>query len=488
MNLIDQNLLRAGSYINGQWHTAEQSFDVVNPATGATIASVAEVNAEQLEYAIKSAQKAQSDWARRPAKERTNILMQWFDLIMSNQQDLARLMTLEQGKPLKESLGEISYAASYIEWFAEQAKRIYGDIIPEPSADRRLLSIQQPIGVVSAITPWNYPAGMITRKAAPALASGCSFIVKPSELTPLSALALAELAHRAGIPAGIFNVVTGIKAQLIGEQLTRHPKIRKFTFTGSTAVGKNLLQQCASTVKRTSLELGGNAPLIVFDDANIDVAVRGAINSKFRNAGQTCVCANRIMVQKGVYDKFIQLFTEQVKQIQVGDGLNKASDIGPLINSTAVNKVDTLVKSAISEGASLIVGGKVADTGNQFYEPTLLVDVAMDMRIAKEEIFGPVAAVLPFETEQQAVEMANDTPYGLAAYFFTSDISRIWRVSEALEYGIVGVNEGILTSVQAPFGGIKESGIGREGSQYGLDDYLEKKYICIGNLQDEDQN
>jgi len=482
MNLNDENILRAGSYINGQWLTGELTFDVVDPATGQVITEVAEVTQAQLEFAIASAKIAQLDWAAKTSKYRAVILMRWYSLIMENQQDLATLMTLEQGKPFKESLGEIAYAASYIEWFAEQGKRIYGDLIPAPSTDRRLLAIKQPIGIVSAITPWNYPSGMIARKAAPALAAGCSFIVKPSELTPLSALALAELADRAGIPHGLFNVVTGIDSKRIGAVLTTHPMIRKFSFTGSTAVGKQLLAKCASTVKRSSMELGGNAALIVFDDADLDVAVRGAMASKFRNAGQTCVCANRIFVQTKIYDIFIEQLASKIAQLKVGNGFSDSTDIGPLINLTAINKVDQLVKDAVQSGARLLLGGCVEPQSGHFYQPTLVVDVTMDMRIAKEEIFGPVASIIPFETEQQVIAMANATPFGLAGYFFTSDIARSWRVSEDLECGIVGVNEGVLTSVQAPFGGIKESGMGREGSQYGLDDYLELKYICMANI------
>lgn len=482
MKLEDKNLLRFCSYINGDWHAAETTFSVVDPATNEPIGSVAEINAEQLQYAIESAKKAQGLWADFTAKQRAVILRRWYQLIMENQQDLARLMTWEQGKPLRESMGEIANAASYIEWFAEQGKRVYGDIIPEPAADRRLLTIKQPVAVVSAITPWNFPTGMITRKAAPALSAGCSFIVKPSEYTPFSALALAELAGRAGIPAGVFNVITGRNAQEIGKVLTSHPLIRKFTFTGSTAVGKKLLSQCSSTVKKTSLELGGNAPLIVFDDADLDKAILGTMKSKFRNAGQTCVCANRIMVQRGIYERFVEALCEKITGLKVGNGFSESTDIGPLINTAAVTKVNTLVQEAIGEGARLVTGGKIDQAGNQFYQPTLLVDVSTSMRIARDEIFGPVAAIIPFDTEAEAIAMANDTPYGLASYFFTRDMGRIWRVSEALEYGIVGVNEGILTSVQAPFGGIKESGMGREGSRFGLDDYMEKKYLCMGGI------
>ena len=482
IQLRDSRLLKNCSYINGAWLTSDRSYEVFNPSNNNLIATVCEVNCEQLEYAISSANKAQKYWAEKTTIERYLLLMKWFDLIMLNRADLAYLMTIEQGKPYAESFGEIAYAASYIEWFAEQGKRVNGDIIPEPSSDRRLMSIKQPIGVVSAITPWNYPSGMITRKAAPALAAGCSFIIKPSELTPLSALALAELADQAGIPAGVFNVVTGMDASMIGDVLTTSPKIRKFTFTGSTTVGKKLLTQCASTVKSTSLELGGNAPMIIFEDADLDIAVKGAMNSKFRNSGQTCVCANRILVHRDLYDEFNRRMVAEINKLNVGDGFAESVDIGPLINTAAVKKIETLVRDASEQGAKILVGGERDQCGEHFYQPTLIVDVKPEMNIARQEIFGPVASVIPFETEEQAVAIANDTPYGLAGYFFTQDISRTWRVSEALEYGMIGVNEGILTSVQAPFGGIKESGLGREGSQYGLDDYLEIKYICMGNL------
>jgi succinate-semialdehyde dehydrogenase/glutarate-semialdehyde dehydrogenase len=483
MKLNDYSLLKASSYINGKWQSSAETFDVDNPADGSIVATIAEVSFEQLRYAVDSAEIAQKKWAAKTAKERSKILMSWYQLITDNIQDLAIIMTFEQGKPIKESVSEINNAASYIEWFAEQAKRVYGDVITSQSNDRRQLTTLQPIGVVSAITPWNFPTGMIARKAAPAIAAGCSFIIKPSEHTPLSALALAELAERAGIPKGIFNVVVGSQSQRIGEVLTQHPKIRKFTFTGSTTIGKKLLAQCASTVKKTSLELGGNAPLIVFEDADIDHAVEEAMGSKFRNAGQTCVCANRIFVQQTVYKQFIEKMLVQISALKLSKGTDDLSEVGPLINTAAVDKVQALVDNAISNGAKLVIGGEVDESlGALFYKPTLITNVNFRMKIAKNEIFGPVASIIPFDTELQAITMANDTNYGLAAYFFTKDLSRTWRISEALEYGMVGANVGILTAVQAPFGGIKESGLGREGSRHGLDDFLEMKYICMGSV------
>ena len=483
MNLNDYSLLKTSSYINGKWQSSAETFDVDNPADGSIVASIAEVSFEQLNYAVDSAVIAQKKWAVKTAKERSKILMNWYQLITDNIQDLAIIMTLEQGKPIKESVSEITNAAYYIEWFAEQAKRVYGDVIPSQSDAHRQLTVLQPIGVVSAITPWNFPTGMVARKAAPAIAAGCSFIIKPSEHTPLSALALAELAERAGIPKGIFNVVVGTQSQRIGDVLTQHRMIRKFTFTGSTAIGKRLLAQCASTVKKTSLELGGNAPLIVFDDADVDHAVQEAMDSKFRNAGQTCVCANRIFVQQGVYKQFIEKMSVQIAALKLSNGADDVSEVGPLINTNAVDKVQALVDDAITNGAKLVIGGEVDESlGALYYKPTLITNVNFRMNIAKNEIFGPVASILPFDTEQQVIAMANDTSFGLAAYFFTKDVSRTWRISEALEYGMVGVNVGILTAVQAPFGGIKESGLGREGSHHGLDDFLEMKYICMGNL------
>jgi len=482
IKLSNHRLLKTGSFVNGQWLNCESTFDVNNPATDDLIAAVCEITQEQLEECVRAADVAQKTWSQVPTKHRKKLLMKWHQLILENLDDLAHLMTIEQGKPIKESLGEISHSASYIEWFAEQIQRCDGDVISESASDRRLLTIRQAIGVVSAITPWNYPMGLITRKAAPAIAAGCAIIVKPSELTPLSALALAQLSQQAGIPKGVFNVVTGMNAEMIGQVLTQHSLIKKFSFTGSTKIGKKLLAQCASTVKRTSLELGGNAPFIIFEDANLEQAVAGVMNSKFRNSGQTCVCANRIFVQRNIYAQFTKLLADRVSDLKIGSGLDKNIDIGPLINEEAVNKMHQLVNNAIAEGATLITGGGCHSLGPNFYSPTLLIDASVNMNIAKQEIFGPIATVIPFDTEEEVIKMANDTPYGLASYLFTENISRCWRVSEALEYGMVGVNEGLLTSVQAPFGGIKESGMGREGSKYGLDDYQNIKYICMGGL------
>jgi succinate-semialdehyde dehydrogenase / glutarate-semialdehyde dehydrogenase len=481
-NLKDPNLLKDCSYINGQWLTADKQFEVVNPADQSIIAKVSEVTDEQLELAVKSSQAAQKSWAQVPAKKRAKILQSWFKLILEHKQDLALIMTHEQGKSLTEATGEIIYGANYIEWFAEEAKRIYGEITPAAQNDRKLLTISQPVGVVSAITPWNFPSAMITRKAAPAFASGCSMIVKPSELTPLSALAIAELADRCDFPKGLFNVVVGAEAQRIGEVLTTHPTIRKFSFTGSTQVGKKLLAQCADTVKRTSLELGGNAPMIVFADADLDLAVQGTLNSKFRNAGQTCVCTNRIFVEQSIQDEFINKLETAVKALKTGPSLEGDFDFGPLINKQAIEKITDLIESSCALGAKVKFGGKISPQGAQFFEPTLIDNVSVAMPIAKQEIFGPVASVISFEDEQQVIEWANDTRYGLAAYCYTADMARSFRMAEQLEFGMVGINEALLSAIEAPFGGIKESGMGREGSRHGMDDYLEKKYICLGNL------
>ncbi|NQV47564.1 MAG: NAD-dependent succinate-semialdehyde dehydrogenase, partial [Rhodospirillaceae bacterium] len=427
------------------------------------------------------AEAAMPEWAARTAKERAQILRRWYDLMMENQQDLATIMVAEMGKPMAEAMGEIGYSASFVEWFAEEAKRIYGDTIPAPSGDRRIVIIKQPIGVAAAITPWNFPSAMITRKCAPAIAAGCSVVVKPAEDTPYSALALAELAMRAGIPKGVFNIVTGVPAT-IGAELTSNPTVRKLSFTGSTAVGKLLMKQCADTVKKVSMELGGNAPFIVFDDADLDAAIAGVMASKYRNAGQTCVCANRIMVQAGIYDAFAAKLAEAVKGLIPGPGLTSDANQGPLINKAGLDKVVRLVKDATDKGATVVCGGRVSDLGGTFYEPTILTGVTVDMDLANEEIFGPVAPLYKFESEEEAVKIANDTPYGLAAYFYSRDIGRVWRVAEALEYGIVGANEGIISSEMVPFGGVKESGIGREGSKYGIEEYVEVKYICMGGL------
>ncbi|MCL6415403.1 NAD-dependent succinate-semialdehyde dehydrogenase [Aestuariirhabdus sp. Z084] len=482
--LNDTDLLRTQAYINGEWVSAGNNteFTVLNPANGETLASVADLGALETRQAIEAAYQAGIEWRQTTAKYRAGLLKRWFELIMQHQEDLARIMTAEQGKPLLESRGEVAYGASFVEWFAEEAKRVYGETIPTPSNDKRILTIRQPIGVVAAITPWNFPNAMITRKVAPALAAGCTAVVKPGEDTPLSALALAELAERAGIPKGVFNVVTSNDAPAVGTELSTHPRVRKLSFTGSTRVGKLLMSQCAGTVKKVALELGGNAPFIVFDDADLEAAVAGAMASKFRNAGQTCVCANRFLVQRGIYDQFSRRLTEAVTQLQTGNGFEAGVTTGPLINSQALNKVDQLVQGARQQGAKVVCGGKPDALGGNYYQPTVLTDVSQQMDISSEEIFGPVATLIPFDTEEEAIAVANDTPYGLAAYFYSRDIGRVWRVSEGLEYGIVGANEGIISSEVAPFGGVKESGIGREGSRYGIDDFVEIKYLCMGGI------
>lgn len=482
--LSDRSLLKTKAYINGQWVSADNkaTFEVTDPATGKIIAKVADLGGVETRRAIEAADKAMQSWKKKTAKERSSILHNWYQLMMQNQEDLAIIMTAEQGKVITESRGEIAYGASFIEWFAEEGKRIYGDIIPNTTADRRSIVIKQPIGVVAAVTPWNFPNAMITRKAAPALATGCAIVLKPAAQTPLSALAMAELADRAGIPAGLFNVVVGNNAAQIGSELTANPIVKKFTFTGSTPIGKLLMSQCAKTVKRTSMELGGNAPVIVFADADIDKAVDGAIGTKFRNAGQTCICANRLIVQESIYDVFVAKLTAKVALLHLGNGFEQSTTIGPLISSSAVAKVESLVADAKGKGAQVNIGGEKSDMGDNFYPPTVLSNLSTDMRIAKEEIFGPVAPVFKFTTEEEAISMANDTEFGLAAYLFTENISRIWRVSEAIEYGMVGANEVAISSEVIPFGGVKESGQGREGSKYGLDDYLETKYICMGGI------
>ena len=453
-----------------------------NPADGTVITQVSDGGAELAIAAIHAAKNASDAWRGQTAGERSRLLRHWFELIMQNQDELARIMTLEQGKPLSEAKGEVAYGASFVEWFAEEAKRVYGETIPSPGSDKRILVIKQPVGVVTAITPWNFPSSMITRKAAPALAAGCTFVLRPASQTPLSALALAYLADLAGFPPGVFNVVTSLNANEVGKVFTEHPLVAKFSFTGSTAVGKKLIAQCASTVKRVSMELGGNAPFIVFDDADLDAAVRGAIASKYRNAGQTCVCANRFFIQTGVMDAFVSKLAQAVSQLKVGKGLDKGVEVGPLINAKAMQAVDNLVQTSIAQGAELVLGGKPHPLGGSFYSPTILKNVTNDMPIAIEEIFGPVAPLIPFTTEEEAVQLANDTPFGLAAYFYTRDIGRMWRVSEGLEYGMVGINEGIISNAAAPFGGMKESGLGREGSRHGMDEYLEMKYLCVGGI------
>lgn len=482
MQQLNKTLIKQGSYINGSWLQHTDTFEVVNPANQQLLAKVAIAGANEAEQAVQAASSAFAGWAAKPAAKRAQLLQSWYQLVMQHQDDLARILTLEQGKPLSEARGEIAYGASYLQWFAEEAKRLYGDTIPAPSNDKRIIVQRQPVGVVAAITPWNFPNAMLARKAAAALAAGCTFVVKPAHQTPLSALALAELAHQAGIPAGVFNVVVGIDAKAIGEVFTGHTKVAKFSFTGSTAVGKQLAKQCADSVKRVTMELGGNAPFIVFDDADLDAAVQGLMAAKFRNAGQTCVCANRILVQRGVYQAFADKLAIAVTQLKVGDGLNGDSQIGPLIDGKAVEKVEKLLQSALDDGAKVLLGGKTHSAGKQFFQPTLLSDVSTDMAINKEEIFGPVAPLMAFDTEAEAIALANNTEYGLAAYFYSRDIGRVFRVAQALQFGMVGINEGIVSNAAAPFGGIKQSGYGREGSKYGLDDYTDLKYLCLGGL------
>lgn len=481
MKLRDPNLLRMQAYIGGRWVDADAGAvaPVRNPATGATLGTVPELGAAETRRAIEAAGAAFPGWAATPARERAALLRRWHGLMLEHQEDLAALMTAEQGKPLAEARGEIAYGASFIEWFAEEGKRLYGEIIPPPQGDRRLLVLRQPVGVAAAITPWNFPSAMITRKAGPALAAGCTFVCKPAIQTPFSALALAELAARAGLPPGVFNIVTGNDAQAIGEALTTHPLVRKMSFTGSTAVGKRLMAQCAGTVKKISLELGGNAPFLVFDDADVDAAVRGAVTSKYRNSGQTCICANRLLVQSGIHDAFTRKLAEAVARLRVGDGLAGPTDQGPLIDERALAKVERHLADAVGKGARIVLGGKRHALGGTFFEPTVVEGVTAQMLMAREEIFGPVAPVFRFETEQEAIRMANDTEFGLAAYLYTRDLSRSWRVAEALEYGMVGLNTGLISSEAAPFGGIKESGIGREGSRHGILEYTELKYLCI---------
>ncbi|MDN3652345.1 NAD-dependent succinate-semialdehyde dehydrogenase [Thalassotalea ponticola] len=480
--LNDPSLLKCHSYINGQWHPSDTQIAVTNPATNEVIGYVSDAGISDVELAIDAAKVAFKTWSAHTAAERANLMRKWFDLLIANQQDLATILTLEQGKPLAEAKAEIAYGAAYIEWFAEEGKRIYGDTIPAPANDKRIVVIKQPVGVVASITPWNFPNAMIARKAAAALAAGCTFVGRPASQTPLSALAMAELAERAGIPSGVFNIVVDDDAKGIGQVLTQHPDIAKFTFTGSTQVGRQLIAQCASTVKKVSMELGGNAPFIVFDDADIDAAVQGAIAAKYRNAGQTCVCANRIFVHDSILEEFTHKFSKTVSKLTIGNGLHESTHIGPMISTKAVADVDNLVNASVILGAKVTLGGSVAKQGSHFYQPTVLTNVTNDMPIAKEEIFGPVSAIISFTDEDEVINMANDTEYGLAAYFYARDIGRVWRVSEALQYGMIGINEGIISNAAAPFGGVKQSGIGREGSKYGLDDYLEIKYLCIGGI------
>ena len=481
--LKDMSLLKQRAFVAGSWEDGEESQtkDVINPANGKAIGTIPHMGAKETRRAIEAAQKALADWRARTAKERATILKKWFELMMANQEDLAVLMTLEQGKPLAESRGEIAYAASFMEWFAEEGKRAYGDVIPAHGRDKRIVVIKQPIGVSAAITPWNFPAAMIARKVAPALAAGCTMVIKPSELTPYSALAMCVLAERAGVPAGVVSVITG-DSKAIGGELTSNPLVRKLSFTGSTQVGKLLMEQCAPTLKKLSLELGGNAPFIVFDDADLETAVQGAVASKYRNAGQTCVCANRIFVQSGIYERFAERLAEVASGMKVGDGLAPDTLIGPLIDDRAIKKVETHVSDALAKGATILTGGKRGAAPGTFYVPTVLTGVKADMLPMREETFGPVAPLMKFENDDEAIKLANASEFGLAGYFYSQNINRVWRVAEALECGMVGINEGIISTEVAPFGGIKESGFGREGSKYGLEEYMEIKYLCFGGV------
>jgi succinate-semialdehyde dehydrogenase / glutarate-semialdehyde dehydrogenase len=481
--LHDSDLFRQQAYIGGRWCDAESggTIEVNNPATGEILGTVPRMGANETWRAIEAAKDAFADWSRRPAKERSGLMRQWFDLIMANVDDLGALMTAEQGKPLAEAKGEVAYAASFIEWFAEEAKRVYGDTIPSPWKDRRLVVIKQPIGVCAAITPWNFPAAMIGRKAGPALAAGCTMLAKPAESTPFSALALAVLAERAGIPAGVFNVLTG-EAKEIGGEMTSNPDVSKITFTGSTEVGRLLMKQSAETIKKLSLELGGNAPFIVFDDADLDAAVEGAIISKYRNAGQTCVCANRLYVQAGVYDAFAEKLVAAVGKLKVGNGFDPDVLQGPLIDFAAVEKIEDHIQDAVAKGGRVLLGGRRHALGQTFFEPTVVSEVTSQMKVAREETFGPLAPLFRFDSDEEGVQMANDTEFGLASYFYSRDVGRAWRAAEALECGMVGINTGLISNEVAPFGGVKQSGLGREGSHYGMDDFLEIKYLCFGGL------
>ncbi|MBC2734748.1 MAG: NAD-dependent succinate-semialdehyde dehydrogenase [Desulfobacteraceae bacterium] len=483
MKLMDNELLRQKAWIDGQWVEAQsgKTLTVTNPADGTILGTVPSLSQDETIQAINAAEKALPLWRQQTVKERYDILYRWYDLIRVHQEDLAVILTSEQGKPIAEARGEIAYAGAFVQWYAEEGKRVYGDTIPAASPDQRIIVIRQPVGVCAAITPWNFPAAMITRKVAPALAAGCTAIVKPASQTPLTALAMAELSRRAGLPAGVLNVITG-SATVIGTELTANPIVRKLSFTGSTEVGRKIMAQCADTVKKVSLELGGNAPFIVFDDADVDQAVQGAMISKYRNSGQTCVCANRIFVQDGIYDTFVKKLVAEVEKLKVGIGLEPGVQQGPLIDEAAVVKVSGHIDDALSRGAKLLTGGKAHALGGTFFQPTVLGDVKSDMTVASDETFGPVAPLIRFSSEDEVIRMANDTPYGLAAYFFARDVGLIFRISEALEYGIVGINTGLISTEMAPFGGVKQSGIGREGSRYGMDEYLEMKYLCMAGI------
>src|SRR5215471_15485453 len=484
LKLDNNSLIRDKAFMDGEWRGARSGarFPVKNPATGEVIAEVADLSEDDVRDAIIAADRAWAGWRAKTAKERAGLLRRWYELMMASQEDLAQLMTAEQGKPLTESRGEIAYGASFIEWFAEEGKRLYGDVIPTNAQGRRIIVMKEPVGVVAAVTPWNFPNAMITRKVGPALAAGCTVVIKPAQLTPLSALAIAELAQRAGLPAGVLNVVTSTQSSRVGKELTTNPLVRKFSFTGSTEIGKQLMAQCASTVKKVSLELGGNAPFIVFDDADLDAAVKGAMASKFRNMGQTCVCANRFLVQDGVYDAFAEKLSRAVASLKVGNGAAPGIEQGPLINMPAVEKVEALLADGVKHGAKVSLGGKRHKLGGTFFEPTIVRDATSEMAFAREEIFGPVVTLFRFKTDEDAIKLANDTEYGLAAYFYARDVGRIFKVLEGLEYGIVGINEGIISTEVAPFGGMKESGIGREGSKYGIEEFVEIKYAAMGGL------
>jgi succinate-semialdehyde dehydrogenase/glutarate-semialdehyde dehydrogenase len=476
-----KQLLFSKSYINGEWVSGRtETFEVLNPADGSVVAEINNGDGHTVHQAIDAAHNAFKPWSKKSAKERSVIMQQWYGLIIENREYIAKIMTLESGKPINESRGEIDYGAAFIQWFAEEAKRLYGDIIPGYTTDRRIMVIKQPIGVVGAITPWNFPLAMITRKVSPALAAGCTVVVRPSEETPLTALAIAHLAEKAGFPKGVFNVVTGTDASAMGKVLCESPLVSKISFTGSTRVGQILSTQCVSTLKKLSLELGGNAPFIVFEDADIDAAIKGAIAGKFRFSGQTCVCVNRILVHEKIYDVFTTKFVKAVSELKPGNGLHEEVNIGPLINEKAINRVESFVKDAVKKGGKILIGGKRID--DHFFFPTVIGDATAEMDFAKEEIFGPVAPIFKFSSDEEAIQLANDTIYGLASYFYTNDLKRSWKISEALEYGIVGINEGLISSEVAPFGGVKYSGSGREGSKYGIEDYIEIKYICIGNI------
>ncbi len=484
MNLSDNALLRAQAFIGGKWQDADDSttYPVSNPANGAQIADVANCGADETQRAIAAASDALPGWRAKTAKERAVILRNWFNLMMEHQEDLAVILSTEQGKPMAESRGEVAYGAAFIEWFAEEGKRAYGDVIPGHAPDKRIVVLKQPIGVTAAITPWNFPNAMVTRKVGPALAAGCTMVVKPAALTPLSALALAELGERAGIPAGVLSIIPSKQARVIGGVMTSSPIVQKLSFTGSTPVGKTLMEQCAATVKKVSMELGGNAPFLVFDDADVDAAIVGAMASKYRNSGQTCVCTNRFIVQAGVYDEFCSKLAKAASELRVGPADSGDMQQGPLINQDAVDKVVEHITDAVDKGARVLTGGEAHELGGLFFKPTVVADVTADMTVASEETFGPLAPIFRFEEEQEGIDMANDSEFGLASYFYARDINRVWRVAEALESGIVGINEGAISTEVAPFGGVKESGVGREGSKYGIDDYMELKYLCMGGV------